>query len=193
MPILSVDQGAVGQVITLVTSDQVPIPARLVAAAGNVDAVDVTYTPAVAGDWPIPAPANVAAALDLLAAIRGQFHSNVNRSPVAGETQTATIGPIPVVPSKSGVYLAWASLELICSGTAADAATLEIQADGAPLGNALASGYTVGESTLTLTQLGLVALNRAVPHNWALVWDTTDPLTTGHVEIGRGKLVLLEL
>lgn len=194
MPFLFSTVGGVGQQITLVTNDQVPVSFVLQdATPAAIDAAAVTYTPADAAVWPVPPPANVAEALDLLGALRGTFLRNLLRVPAVGEAQTNVVGPFNVVPTKSGVYLAWASLELAASGTAAALAELTLNVDGAPQGAPLATGYTVGAWTSTMTQLSLVTVNRTLAHNWDLTVTTSDPLTTGHVDANAGKLLLLEL
>jgi hypothetical protein len=187
--------GPEGFWLTTVGIDGQPSPAILrPGSTGPVDAADVTYTPANPTDWPIPPPGDVATALDILAGVRGTLHLNGTRLPPVGESLSITSGPFNVVPEKSGVYLVWSVVELqIPSATAADQAALQVLTDGAPQGQVVASGYTIGVSGMILTQLALVPTNRALPHDWAVNVNTNSALAPGHLEVGRAKIMLLEL
>lgn len=192
---LFLDQGEDGQQLNLVTGDKVPVNVRIQASSGSVDASAVTYTPGTPTDWPSPLPANVAAALDVLASVRGFGFSNPTRVPLAGDAQTNTVGPFVVLPEKSGVYLAFASAELDSSNgsNAANVARLTIRADGSAVGAAIGTGYAQGRWTLTVSTIALVVLNRLVSHSWDLLLDTGDPLAPAHIDVDQAKLVLVEL
>lgn len=192
---LFLDQGEDGQQLNLVTGDKVPVNVRIQASSGSVDASAVTYTPAVPANWPSPPPANVAAALDLLGAPAGSAFSNSLRVPLAGDAQTNTVGPFVVVPQKSGVYLAFAAVELDSSAapTGAAIARLTIRADGAAINTAIGQAYAPGLWALNLSTIGLVTLNRLVSHSWDLLIETNDALSPGHIDAGQASLVLVEL
>jgi hypothetical protein len=188
-------QGDVGDQITIVNSTGVPKDLILVAGSGGaVDASAVTYTPGNAAVWPIPPPTSVAAALDLLGALHGQILSNPLRAPTSGELQVVGLGPFNVTPAKSGVYLAWASVEFQCPiNVTAGQADLTLLVDSVAQGQPLGSGFTNGLWATTFSQVALVTVNRTLTHAWELFLNTNAATAIGHVEAAHGKLLLLEL
>jgi hypothetical protein len=188
-------EGSPGDQASIVDTNGVPRVITLQAGtAGPVDASTVTYTPGNPSVWPIPPPATVADALDLLAALRGTLLTNAVRSPAAGEASTAGLSPASVLPTKSGVYLAWASVEF--QGFAAPVsgqADLTLLVDSVAQGQPLGSGFVVGAWATTFTQLSLVTVNRTLFHNWELSVNTNDVTATGHINAQHAKLLLLEL
>jgi hypothetical protein len=194
VPLLNVN-GNVGDAIALVTTDSVPVLVQLVPdTPSGVDASAVTYTPADPTLWPIPAPSNVAAALDLLAGLRGLLITNAGRVPPAGEAQALAALSSSVTPQKSGVFLAWSVVEVqIPAAAAAAECTLDLQVDAVSQPAILGQAFTVGAAALTLSQLALVTTNRAVAHTWTVGVDTGNATSPGHIAVQSAKLLLLEL
>jgi len=187
-------EGSLGDQASVVDTNGVPRVITLAAGGGGpINAASVTYVPGNPSDWPIPPPPNVAAALDLLALIKGQGVEASSRLPASGEVPSVTVGPFNFVCEKSGVFLIWAVAEFRFSGTVAGLADLTVLFDTVAQGQPLASGYTVGGSTVTLSQLSFVTLNRTLAHDVELVINSNDVLATGHIEAGRAKILLLEL
>jgi hypothetical protein len=187
-------EGSPGDQASLVDTNGVPRVVTLTLGGGGpINAAAVSYVPGNLSDWPIPPPLNVAAALDLLALVKGQAFESSSRLPAVGEVPSVTVGPFNFVCEKSGVFLIWAVAEFRFSGTVAGQADLTVLLDTVAQGAPLASGYTVGDSTVTLSQLSFVTLNRTLAHDVELVLNTNNVLETGHVEAGRAKILLLEL
>jgi hypothetical protein len=186
---LTVDY-APGTQIPLALFQGVPLNVIVGVAGGSVDASSVSYTPADPLDWPIPPPSDVATALDLLANVNGTYAENL--ALVGPGTVLNPVTIVAVQPQKSGIYLVWGSAQMDGSGTASGAASCALLVDAVQQGSAQAVGYVPGLWSATVSNFMLVAVNRALPHTWAMQL-ATGSADVAQVSTGRAKLMLLEL
>jgi hypothetical protein len=186
---LTVDY-APGTQIPLALFQGVPLNVIVGTPGGVVDASSVTYTPADPLDWPIPPPSDVATALDLLAAVNGSFAENI--APIAPATASNLVTITALQPQKSGIYLAWGSAQYDGNGSTSGIALLDLAVDAVVQGQPAGVGYTVGAWTLGLSTFRLIAVNRALPHTWALL-GASGSATPFSVQAQRARLMLLEL
>jgi hypothetical protein len=186
---LTVDY-APGTQIPLALFQGVPLNVIVGTAGGSVDASAVSYTPADPLDWPIPPPTTVQTALDLLANVNGTYGENVGA--LGPLTSITAVNLAAVQPQKSGIYLAWAQGQVTGSGVDGGSVLTTILVDAVGQGAGPAVGYAPGSFILTCPNFVLTAVNRALPHTWALRFDSTSP-TTLSIAAQRAKLMLLEL
>jgi hypothetical protein len=156
MPFLFSESGAVGDHITLVTSDQVPVTFRFDAASG------AAYTPADPLAWTVPPPDDSSEALDELATTAR-----------AGWAVSATLaGASPrtfdtaVTPVKSGRYQVTVNGGGLLTGAGAPVQVVcQIRVDAVLVPNTRVEAFANDNTNWALSTTAQIVVPRTAPFN----------------------------
>ena len=172
--------GTAGQVVTMQADGTVACE-----AVPSAPAASVVYAPATPSNWNAPPPAQVADALDRLAAVNNlEQHAAGGLGPGA----TITFTTSAVTPKRSGVFLVIAYI----SGTANAGATeaLELLSDAVSIAQATTGTGDTNEFCGTL--VGIAILDPTVTHTFT-VRATANGGSTNTSSAGQVRIVTLEI
>lgn len=182
---LQIDGAQPNETLGLVSEDGKALAIQTAALGSGTSAAVVTYTPAVAANWPVPTPTQVAGALDQIALPRAAEFANGG---AIGPAATTTFTTPSVVSTGSGLFMVWGVLNANQSGISTQTGTLLL--DGVTT-LALALAGTGGAGPFAMSFIAVVSVTPNSSHTFAV--RAVASLGTNTIPIGEAKIMVVEM